>query len=280
MARHGAYAAFAGNEAGLPHNSIGRELPALFNLAELRTASRAQALLRDAWFPGIGVMASRVREGSAQGLYVAAEAGNNGKSHNHNDVGNFIVYANGEPAIIDVGVETYTAKTFSSRRYEIWTMQSAFHNCPTIDGVMQSPGRQFAASAVNCHQDDQAAELRMDLAGAYPKNANVESWKRVIRLERTRNQVEVIDDYSLNQSAKEITLTLMTPCRVTQQPGSLQLEDRARVAYDPALSASVEEIKLDDPHLRSVWGERIYRILLRTENPSRQGKWSLRITQA
>jgi hypothetical protein len=280
MVRHGAYAAFAGNEAGLPHNSIGRELPALFNLAELRTASRAQALLRDAWFPGIGVMASRVREGSAQGLYVAAEAGNNGKSHNHNDVGNFIVYANGEPAIIDVGVETYTAKTFSSRRYEIWTMQSAFHNCPTIDGVMQSPGRQFAASAVNCHQDDQAAELRMDLAGAYPKNANVESWKRVIRLERTRNQVEVIDDYSLNQSAKEITLTLMTPCRVTQQPGSLQLEDRARVAYDPALSASVEEIKLDDPHLRSVWGERIYRILLRTENPSRQGKWSLRITQA
>jgi hypothetical protein len=279
MARHGAYAAFAENEAGLPHNSIARELPALFNLAELRQAPRAQALLRDAWFPGIGVMASRLKEGSAQGLYVAAEAGNNGKSHNHNDVGNFIVYANGEPAIIDVGVETYTAKTFSSRRYEIWTMQSAFHNCPTIDGVMQSPGRQFAASAVNCRQDDEAAELRMDIAGAYPKNANVESWKRTVRLDRARNQVEVADEYSLNGAAKEITLTLMTPCRVSQQPGMLQLEDRARVAYDPALSASVEEIKLDDPHLRSVWGERVYRILLRATNPSRQRKWSFRISQ-
>ncbi len=280
MARHGAYAAFAQGETALPRGSIGRELPALFNLAALRQAPRAQALLRDVWLPGIGVMAARRREASVEGLYVAAECGNNGKSHNHNDVGNFIVYANGAPAIIDVGVETYTAKTFSPRRYEIWTMQSAFHNCPTIDGVMQSPGRQYAASAVSCHQDDKAAELRMDIAGAYPKEANLESWKRVVRLDRARNQVEVADEYSLNRAAKEITLTLMTPCRVQQQPGTLQLENRARIAYDPALSASVEEIKLDDPHLRGVWGERIYRILLRATNPSRQGKWSMRISQA
>ena len=77
-----------------------------------------------------------MREGSAEGLCLAAQGGTNGQSHNHNDVGNFVVYADGLPAIIDVGVETYTAKTFSSPRYGIWTMQSAYHNCPTIDGVM------------------------------------------------------------------------------------------------------------------------------------------------
>ncbi len=279
MARHGAYAAFARGDSAIPHSSIGRELPALFNLNELRKAPRAQALLRDAWMPGIGVMTARQREGSAQGLYVAAEAGNNGKSHNHNDVGNFVVYAGGAPVIIDVGVETYTAKTFSSKRYEIWTMQSAFHNCPTIDGLMQSPGRQYAASAVSCRQDGDAAELRMDIAGAYPKSANIESWKRIVRLDRKGNHVEVTDEYSLNQPAKEITLTLMTPCRVNQQPGSLRLEDRAQVAYDPALTGSIEEIKLDDPRLRSVWGERIYRIVLRAANPPRQGKWSMRFSQ-
>src|SRR5579872_3323382 len=157
--------------------SIGRELPALFNLAELRRAPRAQALLRDTWLPGIGVMSARLKEGSAQGLYLAAEAGNNGKSHNHNDVGNFIVYSNGAPAIIDVGVETYTAKTFSSKRYEIWTMQSAYHNCPTIDGVMQAAGRQFAASEVAYQAGDAKAEFRLNLAKAYPKEANLETWK-------------------------------------------------------------------------------------------------------
>lgn len=280
MARHGAYVAFARGEDATPGGSLGRALPALFNLAELRKAPRAEALLRDSWMPGIGVMTARVKDGSSQGLYVAAEAGHNGKSHNHNDTGNFVVYAGGAPVIIDVGVETYTAKTFSSRRYEIWTMQSAFHNCPTVDGVMQSPGRPFAASAVAYRQDGQAAELRMDIAGAYPKNANIESWKRSIRLDRVHNQLEVTDEYSLTQPAKEITLTLMTPCRVSQQPGTLRLEDRARVEYDPALSPSVEEIKVEDGRLRAVWGERLYRILLRAANPPRQGKWALRISQA
>jgi len=279
MARHGAYAAFGRGDSSLPTGSIGRQLPALFNLAELRRAPRAQALIRDAWMPGIGVMTSRLKEGSPQGLYLAAEAGNNGKSHNHNDVGNFIVFADGSPVIIDVGVETYTAKTFSSKRYEIWTMQSAFHNCPTIGGIMQSPGRQFAASAVACTQNDSASELSMDLAGAYPKEANVRSWKRTLRLDRGRNRIEITDEYSLTQSAPEITLTLMTPCRVDQQPGSLRFENRARISYDPALSPSVEEIKIDDSRLHKVWGDRLYRVLLRAVNPPQQGKWTLTVTQ-
>ena len=279
MMRHGAWAAFARGESALPGGSIGRQLPALFGLADLRKAPRAQALLRDAWMPGIGVMTARRRAGSVQGLYLAAEAGNNGKSHNHNDVGNFIVYADGAPAIIDVGVETYTAKTFSPQRYEIWTMQSAFHNCPTIGGVMQSAGRRFAASAVRCRQGDETAELSMDIAPAYPSEANLESWKRSVRLDRARNQVEVTDEYSLKQTPKEIALTLMTPCRVSHQPGALSLEGRVRIAHDASLAPSVEEIKLDDPRLRGVWGERIYRVLLRAASPARQGQWSMRITQ-
>jgi len=279
MMRHGAYVAFERGENAIPGESLGRQLPALFNLAELRKAPRAQALLRDAWMPGIGVMAARVEEGSTDGLYVAAEAGNNGKSHNHNDVGNFIVYANGAPAIIDVGVETYTAKTFSSQRYEIWTMQSAFHNCPTIDGVMQSAGRQFAASSIACRQDGGSSELRMDLAGAYPKQANLESWKRTIRLDRAANEIEVTDEYALKAPAKEITLTLMTPCRVTERPGMLSFEGRASVSYDTALVPSVEEIKLDDQRLREIWGERVFRILLRASNPAGRGKWRMRFRQ-
>ena len=279
MMRHGAYAAFLRGDGDLPGGSLGRQLPGLFNLAELRKAPRAQALLRDAWMPGIGVMTARQREDSVHGLYLAAEAGNNGKSHNHNDVGNFIVYADGEPAIIDVGVETYTAKTFSSKRYEIWTMQSAYHNCPTIGGVMQAAGREFAASAVAYREGAQSAELRMDIAGAYPKAANLESWKRLVRLDRSRNEVEVTDEYSVHAAVKEITLTLMTLCRVEQQAGMLVLERRARVAYDPAFAVSVEEIKLDDPHLRAVWGERVYRILLRAVSPPRRGTWNLKISQ-
>jgi hypothetical protein len=282
---HGAFCAFEKNEEPVFWDSIGRQLPALFNLAELRGAARAQALFRDSWLPGIQVMTARVREGSAQGLYLAAQAGHNGKSHNHNDVGNFLVYADGVPAIIDVGVETYTAKTFSPQRYDIWTMQSAYHNCPTIDGVMQSAGREFAATDVSYQADDRQAEIRLNLAKAYPPEAHLAAWKRTLRLDRVANTIEVVDDYQLTQAAKAITLTLMTPCAAqVQTAGEITLPmpsgQPVHVAYDGrVLHASVEEIPIEDSLLRRSWGERLYRVLLHANAPPLQSKWTLRITQ-
>jgi hypothetical protein len=282
MMAHGAFAAFLRDPAGIPGDSIGRQTPALFNLETLRKAPRAQALFRDVWLPGIQVMAARREENSVQGLYLAAQGGHNAESHNHNDVGNFVVYANGLPAIIDVGVETYTAKTFSSRRYEIWTMQSAFHNCPTIDGVMQSAGREFAARDVAYKSGDDAAEFRLDLAAAYAKDAHLATWNRLLRLERAKNQIELVDDYTLSRGAKTISLTLMTPCRVTREsPGrlSLAVADRSAVniLYDAAaFQPVIEEIRIEDARLRGSWGDRIYRILLRAENPPMRARWSTR----
>jgi hypothetical protein len=274
MMRHGAYAAFVKGDDALPGESLGRQLPALFHLAELRHAPRAQALIRDAWMPGIGVMTARREEGSTKGLYVAAEAGNNGKSHNHNDVGNFVVYSDGVPVIIDVGVGTYTAQTFSKDRYKIWTMQSAFHNCPTIDGVMQSAGRQFGARSVNY----KPGEITMDIAPAYPDEAGLKTWERSIRLDRGKDQIEIRDAYSLGRQPKEIVQTLMTPCRVATGSNFVTLDDKVRIAHDPVLSASVEEIKLDDDRLRSVWGDRIYRVLFRATNPPASAEWRMLIT--
>ena len=285
MMEHGAFCAFETDERAIPHDSIGRQLPALFNLAALRAAPRAQALIRDSWLPGVGVMMARTQEESFRGLYLAAQAGNNGKSHNHNDVGNFLVYADGMPAIIDVGVETYTAKTFSPQRYEIWTMQSAYHNCPTIDGVMQAPGRQFAARDVTYHTDDLGAELRMDMAKAYPPEARLDVWKRAVRLNRLSNSIEIVDDYRLRQAAKQITLTLMTPCAADiSSPGEVRLPLHSggpvRVAYaGNVFRASVEEIPIRDEELRESWGERLYRVLLRADAPPVESKWSMRITR-
>jgi hypothetical protein len=284
MMAHGAFAAFHGDANAIPGDSIGRQLPGLFNLKEMRQAPRAEALARDVWWPGIQVMAARLKEGSAAGLYLAVEAGNNGKSHNHNDVGNFVVYSDGMPVIVDVGVETYTAKTFSSQRYEIWTMQSAWHNCPTIDGVMQSAGRQYAAGDVHYQAGDAGAELHSDLAGAYPPAANLQRWDRTIRLDRGKNEIAVVDDFTLGKPAKLITLTLMTPCRVTEDgPGRLLLNvdssHAVRVSFDAsAFHSAVEEVRIDDARLRASWGTRLYRILLSADSPPVRASWTLRIS--
>jgi hypothetical protein len=261
--------------------SIGRALPAIFNDAELRKAKGAAPLLRDAWFPNLQVMTARMRAGETKGLYVAAQGGHNAESHNHNDVGNFIVYSDGEPAIIDVGVETYTAKTFSSKRYEIWTMQSAFHNCPSVNGVMQSPGRQFRATEVSHQSSDRASEFSMDIAKAYPPEAGIKSWRRIIRLDRTNSRVEVADNYALAAAPRDITLTLMTPLRPATADGVVDIPKRARVLFDPRhLSAKVEEIPLTDANLRRVWGPNVYRIQLGAKAPAREGSFSIRIEPA
>lgn len=87
---------------------------------------------------------------NGQGAFLAAKAGFNDESHNHNDVGTFSLYLNGRPILIDAGVGTYTRQTFSGERYSIWTMQSDYHNVPMINGVaqkkrtsVQSDGRRF-----------------------------------------------------------------------------------------------------------------------------------------
>lgn len=282
MAAFGAWAEARRSGPAPVSDSIGRQLPALFDLAAVRSAPRAQPLLRDVWLPGIQVMAARRQAGSAEGLYLAAQGGHNGESHNHNDVGNFIVFADGRPVIIDIGVETYTAKTFSSQRYEIWTMQSAWHNLPTINGVMQAAGRQFAASEVVYRSRDDVSELALNLAHAYPPEAGVESWKRTLRLDRRKNAIELVDSYALKKPPRDLTLTLMTPWKAEQsEPGKLAFAPvNAAVLYEPGrLEPSIEEVPLKDERLRSVWGERLYRVRFHARSSPGQGDWTVRFVQ-
>jgi hypothetical protein len=248
---------------------LGRSLPGLFSLGNILRTTPADPCIRDSWLPGIQVMAARSATASAKGLFIAAQGGNNGVNHNHNDIGNFIVYHDGEPVIIDVGVETYTAKTFSNDRYSIWTMQSAYHNCPTINGVMQKDGKEYAAHDVQYNASDHRASLSMDISHAYPPEAGVNSWRRTVTLEREK-AVVVRDSYSLQAVHDETYFTFMT-CREPQLDvqGTVRLASSPRdntpidILYDTrALSARTDTIDISDPQLQASWGTRIWRVVL------------------
>jgi len=269
-------------------DSIGRQLAALPILVDLLDTEPAQPLLRDVWFSEIQVMGARDRAGSGEGLYLAAKGGHNAESHNHNDIGNFMVYADGKPVIIDAGVETYSAKTFSPQRYEMWTMQSAYHSLPTVNGVMQQAGKTFAARDVEYNADDASARLSLDIAAAYPPEAGLKSWTRSMTLNRGQD-VEIVDSYDLSRPAGELSLSLLTPCEVClDTPGTIVLKETsmdgerssgaAQIHYDAGkLSVSVEDIVIEDNNLKGVWGERIRRMMLKAENPPQKDTWTLRI---
>jgi rhamnogalacturonyl hydrolase YesR len=267
---------------------LGRVLPAMFVLKELLKARPARPYIRDSWFPGIQVMTARSSAGSPEGLFLAVQGGHNDENHNHNDVGNFVVYLDGEPAIIDIGVETYTAKTFSKDRYSIWTMQSGYHNLPTINGVSQKEGKSYAAKDVRYEVTDSKASLSMDIAGAYPLEADVLSWRRTLSLERG-HEVTIRDVYELRSIRDDLRLTLMT-CRepIIESPGAIILgrppgatkSNVAEVTYDSNLfSARVEPIDIRDPQLQSSWGKRIWRILLTMQHPALKNEFDVHIRE-
>ncbi len=248
-----------------------RNFYSLFMQHEYQKAPKGLPLPQNVWLPDLQVMIARDKQGTTKGLFVAAKGGNNDESHNHNDIGNYVVYYDGLPLLIDVGRGTYTAKTFSSRRYEIWYNCSDYHNVPTINGVTQPAGANFKASDVAYKGDKNFARLSLDISKSYPETAGLNSWHRSIRLNRGKN-VEVSDVISLKKADK-ITQHLMTcyPAEVTK-PGELVIHYKPKdaaakdfvIRYNASqMQPTVEKIKLvamEDKGIIEKWGDNIYRI--------------------
>ncbi|CAG2104907.1 unnamed protein product [Medioppia subpectinata] len=199
-----------------------------------------------------------------------ARGGTNDESHNHNDVGNYIVYVSGKPFIIDVGVGVYTNETFAKDRYKIWSMQSQWHNCPTINGVMQKNGKQYVARDVVYKTTADTVEFSADIAGAYPSEAAVKSYKRHIVFDRKLNTITVRDDYELKKWLKPLNAHFITHLKSeTRSAGSVVLTDADNTRLAMKYESDVFDVVVDthvidkeDTLLRDVWGDSVHRITL------------------
>ena len=223
--------------------SLSRELFFLRHIRDFIAETPREPLLKDVWLPDLQIMTARRGD-----LFVAMKGGTNGENHNHNDVGSFIVYANGEPLFIDPAVGEYTAKTFGKDRYDIWTMQSGYHNLPQINGIDQKDGKEYAAKVIS-HKDGQ---LCLDIAGAYPAEAAVKSWKRTVTA--MKSGISVTEEYELNDYRQPARLMFLA-----LDPGALN-----HIHFDASqMEASVEDISGQlDPLLQGMWGQKMYRIIL------------------
>lgn len=256
-------------------------LSALDEVSELAQSGRARVRVeREVWLPHTEVFVARESEVPGTGLLVAAKGGHNDESHNHNDIGSFVVYLDGAPLLIDPGVIGYTAKTFGKDRYDIWTMQSAWHNLPTVNGVGQAAGASFRASAASASASGQSFEV--ELSGAYPAGAGIESWHR--RVELADDGVSVEDAFALRHENSPVVLHLMTPCPVAVEGTTIRLGDDAVVevtsSHAVAVSTVVRELVGEDAGLVPVWGERLTRVDIALAATPPTGTVSLRLSRA
>ncbi len=217
------------------------------------------------------------------GLYLATHGGHNAESHNHNDVGDFIIYANGEPIIIDAGRGNYTARTFSAQRYDLWFTQSNYHNLPIINGFGQKSGREFEANTVKPTLSEKESALRMNIASAYEKEAGIIFWNRSVSLNHEENQVEIVDDYSLKET-KSLQQIFMTVCEVDiSVAGKISLTTEANKVYNLSYDKNNWEASVDLPStegmeyvsFKTKWGNKpVKRIILKNTKLLPKGKHS------
>lgn len=262
--------------------SVFRVLPALFHDEEWTGMKADAPYIRDVWLKDTGFMVARERAGTEQGLFLAAKGGHNDESHNHNDVGSFIVYADGLPFLIDLGTEYYTARSFSSQRYEIWTTRSNYHNLPAINGEEQQAGTGYRASDVKYEANDEEARLSLDIAGAYSEKAGIIRWQRTFYMNRADHAfIHIEDEFRLTDTAGELVVNLMTPIHPNLQGSGIILlkqEDNhvLKIEYDDTrFKAEMDVLPVEDARLKRNWGDNVYRIRLSTPSV-RAGKWSIR----
>lgn len=240
----------------------------------------------DVYLPDIQVMTARSSQQAGQGWHVSAKGGHNAESHNHNDIGQVVIYRDGHPLLIDVGVETYSGKTFSDRRYEIFTMQSQWHNLPTFgDPALMSPnhvpdhpggqlpGRPYAAKSLTHQVVGGVTTFSLDISDAYAPAASVNRYQRTIVLDRDADTVVLSDIIELGKP-QAMTMSLITTCEVKIAGDSLRFEStnlpfgresaNALVTWEGLTfdQIRVEERQVTDAIMQESWGTTLRRVLL------------------
>lgn len=216
------------------------------------------------WYEGSRIAVFREHTDTSRGLYLAVKGGHNRESHNHNDVGCAVVFADGQPLLVDPSHGSYDNGFFGPTRYGRWYMKSSYHSIPTVNGIEQKAGEEFASSEE--HFDAANRTVSMELKNAFPAEAGIISMRRTASLQD--GAIRITDDIRLEKEG-EIEFHYVTPDEPKMLPdGTLSLGGRT-FSYSPAdLAVRVERVTntwlpYEDLNFRSVWGrDCLWRICL------------------
>jgi hypothetical protein len=195
---------------------------------------------RHDWFRGLMWMIARQDPGDPDALVLAAKGGHNDELHNQNDVGAVIVHVGGELLVADIGRGRYTKDYFSGKRYEHLANSSLGHSVPVPNGHAQPPGRRYTARVLEHRADEAADVLELELAKAYPAEADLRSLHRTVVMHRepAPGKVELVDTVTFATRPGSCESVLTTFGEVTLEPAVVTIhgaQGTLRVRYDPAV---------------------------------------------
>lgn len=175
---------------------------------EIRHSENDNAGLRT-WFNNAGILICRPAKNGSCKIGIALKGGHNGEQHNHNDVGSFVIVLGKEPVILDPGGEIYTARTFSSRRYESNLLNSFGHPVPVVRGLLQKTGADARAKILKTEFTGDCDTLEMDLTTAYSVKEH-NSLKRTFVYSRKQDGSLTVTDEAVFSSPSSFETAIIT----------------------------------------------------------------------
>ncbi len=177
------------------------------------------------WFSDAGVLICRPGPDSACRLGVALKGGHNDEHHNHNDVGSFVAVVGRQAVLLDPGSEVYTARTFSSQRYDSKVLNSYGHPVPIVAGQLQRTGKQARAEVIRTESTDDADTLVLDVRSAYDVAALTKLQRTFVYSRQGAGSLTVTDEVAFEEP-QEFGTALITFGRWKQLgPTSLLVYD-------------------------------------------------------
>ena len=190
------------------------------------------------------------------GLFIAIKGGHNHESHNHSDVGQFVIAKDGRFIVLDLGSATYDKKTFSKQRYENYPQSGLSHNPLVFNGIPQEAGDGHA-SLFEVDGDENAFTCRLEISGCYPADLGLLSYYRTLTYDG--HILKIQDEWKASAPLKP-TMTL--------------LHEMPEPSFNCLLPKTTEPFPINDAWLQSHWGDMLYQTII-TAPEATEGTMSL-----
>ncbi len=134
-------------------------------------------------------------------VYLLVKGGNNGESHNHNDVGSFVIIAGDNMVAADTAGGDYNRDYFREKRYTFFATRSISHNVPIVDGAEEFPGAECRPKSFSKSEAGDEDYIAFDLTGVLPTR-KLTAFRRAFTGNRRTGHIVVEDTFELTEGCE------------------------------------------------------------------------------
>ncbi|UOQ85057.1 heparinase II/III family protein [Gracilibacillus salinarum] len=132
----------------------------------------------------------------------AVKAGHNQEPHNHNDVGQLILYGKNQLFLRDLGAGQYNKDYFNHNRYQFICNSAEGHSVPVIDGIYQQEGEEYRGEFLKVEQADATDRVLIELSQAYPNDMRL--LRELNWMHTEQSELQFIDTYQFTDSPESL----------------------------------------------------------------------------